>query len=424
MLALPERHNGRYLFTVQGGAAGFVPDPTESHLKAGYAIASTDKGVVTPHGLDFSFRANKAMELDWAHRGVHVAAVATQELARGYYPSARLYRYVMGCSGGGDGTLTEAEMYPDDFDAHVAGAMNTDYPYGTTVTWAAIGQRVNRVEDAWISRDEYRRIHNVLLKQFDADDGASDGLVWDPRVIELDRKALNFLSDAQFGTLQLIQDGVRDREGNWLSPGFWLANPVMFPNFLTGRTPPPWETQQDQPGGVIVADTSSKASHGSDFSYVTDVDFDSPESVAGAFGPGTKFDHTRLAKLKQAGHKLILWVGAAEEAVSPQQIVGYTEKASVTFGAGTRETFLRTFIVPGMHHCSRGDGAPTDTVPRMLEVAQAWVEDGRAPDAVTLSNDTRTFRLCPYPQRSVFEGGVENPNALDVNDAKNWRCQS
>src|SRR5688572_5537184 len=55
MLALPENWSGRYLFTVQGGAAGFVPDPTEGHLRQGFAIASTDKGV---HVRDFTFRSD------------------------------------------------------------------------------------------------------------------------------------------------------------------------------------------------------------------------------------------------------------------------------------------------------------------------------------------------------------------------------
>src|SRR5215510_4663797 len=64
MVAAPQNWNGRFLFTVQGGAAGFVPDPAPEHLNEGYAIGSTDKGVVTSNILDFSFRSNPAMDLD------------------------------------------------------------------------------------------------------------------------------------------------------------------------------------------------------------------------------------------------------------------------------------------------------------------------------------------------------------------------
>lgn len=452
MLAVPEKWNGRYLFTVQGGAAGFIPDPTAPHLQEGYAIASTDKGVRTAHILDFSFRSNPAMDLDWAHRGTHVSAVATQALARSYYGREKIYRYVMGCSGGGDGTLTEAEMYPSDFDAHIAGAMNTDWPYGTTLNWAVIAQRVNKVAGSWISPAEYEQVRSAMLAKYDSSDGAVDGLIWDPRVIKLDaadRQALNFLSDAQFGTLQLITSDIRNSKGEVMATGFLLGNPVKWPNFLTGRTAPPWANQQAFPAGFIVADTSSKAQEGPRFSYLTDVDFTNlGDKVPGM--EATKFDHKKLAGLQQQGHKLILWVGAAEEAVSPKQILGYTDRASATYGA-ERENFLRTFVVPGLHHCSTGEGAPTDTPDKMLKAAERWVELGEAPKDVILSNtaaDTgtgipqsmrpglavdapagaaaapRTYRICPYPQRSVFVGGVDNAQKLDVRDAKNWRCQA
>lgn len=457
MLAVPRNWNGRYLFTVQGGAAGFIPDPTAPHLQEGYAIASTDKGVVTSHILDFSFRANPAMDLDWAHRGTHVAAVATQALARSYYDRDKLYRYVMGCSGGGDGTLTEAEMYPTDFDAHIAGAMNTDWPYGTTLNWAVIAQRVNKVPGSWISQQEYDRIHDTLLAKYDARDSAVDNLIWDPRIIKLDasdRKALSFLSEPQFGTLKLIASAIRNAKGDELAPAFWLGNVKMFPIFLTGRTAPPWPNQSAFPAGFVVADTSAKAQEGPTFSLINDVDFTKVvDKVPGI--EGTKFDHKRLAGLARAGHKLILWTGTAEEAVAPGQIVGYTERLQKTYGAAA-PSFQRTFLVPGLHHCSRGDNAPTDTVDKMLKAAQTWVEEGQAPSAVILSNSqpeqsgrdaggipasmmkgldrsiieaqsavtaARTYKLCAYPQRSVFKGGANNPRKLNVNDAANWECK-
>lgn len=382
--------------------------------------------MVTSGGLDFSFQSNPAMSLDWAHRGVHVATEATQGIAKAYYRKPKLNRYAMGCSGGGDGTLIEAETYPQDFDAYIGGAMNTDYRYGTTLVWAAIGQRVNKDLGAWISQAEYDRVYAALLAKYDASDGAVDGLIWDPRVIKLDagdRQTLSFLSDAQFGTLQLIANGVRSTSGQVLAPGFWLGNVKMFPAFLTGKTVPPWKTQAEQPAGFIVADTSSRARAGADFNIITDVDFAKLGDGELKWIEATKFDHKKLAGVRDAGAKLILWVGSGEEAVSEQQILGYTERASETYGA-QRETFQRTFVVPGMHHCGRGDNAPTDTVMKMLEAAQVWVEQGKAPDDVVLSSSAtgRTYRLCPYPKRSVFKGGVDNPGKLDVNDAKNWSC--
>lgn len=443
MLALPAEHNGRYLFTVQGGAAGFVPDPTAPHLREGYAIASTDKGTRVAHGLDFSFRSDPAMDLDWAHRGVHVAAVATQKLTRDFYGVGALPRYAMGCSGGGDGTLTEAEMYPADFDAYIPGAMNTDWAYGTTLQWGNIANYVHAHPESWISPEQYDRIFQVMLDRYDAADSAVDGLVWDPRAIQLDgkdRQALNFLSDAQFELLRVIRAGVRDKDGNLLAPGFWLANPKEFPRFLTGMTPPPWTDPEQYPAGFMVADTSSKAIEGNDFSFIDDVDFQNIGAVPKGIDI-TKFDHHKLAKLRDSGAKMIMWVGGAEEAVSPWQVLGYTDRAQITYGP-EKSSFFRTFVVPGLHHCFRGDNAPTDAVDKFLKAAQRWVEDGQAPDEIVLTNElfdmpargtypavkakpaTRSYLLCPYPQRSVFKGGPDNANGLDVADAKNWRCEA
>ena len=84
---------------------------------------------------------------------------------------------------------------------------------------------------------------------------------------------------------------------------------------------------------------------------------------------------------------------------------------------------MRLFLVSGLHHCSRGEGAPTDTPQKMLQAAQAWVEQGVAPDSVVVSNPTRTFLLCSHPKRSRFNGGIENSDKLDINDANNWSCQ-
>ena len=66
----------------------------------------------------------------------------------------------------------------------------------------------------------------MLLSEYDAVDGAIDGLIWEPTKIEPNREAVSFLSDAQFGTLALLQERL------------WLANVTRFPVFNTGRGPP------------------------------------------------------------------------------------------------------------------------------------------------------------------------------------------
>ena len=448
MVALPDEHNERYFFTIQGGAAAFVPDPSPMHLDQGYAVASTDKGVKAAHILDFSFRNDPAMSLDWAYRGVHVAAVATQALTREYYSSDTLYRYAAGCSGGGDGTLSSAEMYPEDFDGFIGAAMTTA-PLEINHFWGAIAQRLHQQPESWISPEEYEQIHTVLLEKFDGLDGAEDGLIWYANNIILERDDFDFLNDEQFGLLQFMQAGLKPEKDTFY-PGFWLANVTENPRFLTGHTPPPWETFQDQPAGFIVTDTGAKAINGPDYNVLDEIDYsDRDQLIADRNLQQSKgrhaFDPARLSALKQSGGKLILWTGMAEQAVPPGNIVTYTEALDDLHGAGERESFVRTFLVPGLHHCFGGDCAPTDTPDKMLEAAAAWVEDGQAPDAVILSNPvraavagerqglamggevteaaTRTYKICSFPQRARFVGGLDNPEDLDVSNAENWVCE-
>ncbi len=257
MMALPDSFNGRYLFTAQGGAAGFVPDPTEEHLRLGYAIASTDKGVTGTHLFDFSFRSNEAQSLDWSHRGAHVA------------------------------------------------------------------------------RSPPRRSRGRITRS---------------------------------------QRGI----------GTSLA------------------ARAARPAGFIVEDTTSKALNGSTYDLLTDADYSGRSTT-----PSQPTDVTRLARIQEKGSKLLLWIGMADEAIPPQGFVNYLEDLNREYGVDR----------------SRGEGAPTDTPQKMLQAAQAWVEEGVAPDSVVVSNPTRTFLLCSHPKRSRFNGGIENSDKLDINDANNWSCQ-
>jgi feruloyl esterase len=306
----------------------------------------------------------------------------------------------------------------------------------------------------------------VILDRYDTADGAADGLIWDPTVIELDRKALGFLNDAQFRSLQIIQDGIDAGKGAYY-PGFWMSNPSGFTSFLFGMKRPPWgpgDRAPAVPAGWVVAETGSKAVRGADFNFVTDFDFDDPDQLLEdrrlntAKGRET-FSPEQLKGLQKGGGKLILWSGSADQAVPPANLVDFTRKADKVFGEKERSRFIRTFYAPGMFHCIGGVGHPTNVPDVMLEAAAKWVETDKAPDFVVANADPkaslftelvgannspdsaasearlkamqaamakmepRSYLLCPWPQRSVFKGGVANPDKLDVRDANNWRCE-
>jgi feruloyl esterase len=114
-------------------------------------------------------------------------------------------------------------------------------------------------------------------------------------------------------------------------------------------------------------------------------------------------------------------------------------------GLGETQSFMRLYMVPGMHHSFLGPGAnffgqvelssfggrssdsdPRDPQHNIFTVLEEWVEHGRAPDAIIATkyvNDLdhsqgikMTRPLCPYPQFAKYKG------TGDTNDATNFVC--
>lgn len=453
MIALPQRWNGRYLMVIPGGSAGYIVNPSREHIRAGYAVATTDKGSHSTGALDMSFRADPGRSEDYAHRGAHVAAVATQAIARGYYARARMPRYIMGCSGGGVSTLMEAERYPGDADGFiVGGAPSSAY---VQTFWAAIAQHVARDPARWISPAEMTRVGQVIMERFDGTDGARDGLIWDPTRVRLTRDLFPFLSDAQYSTLELLAKGLPAIEGSEVSaPGYWLANPSLLGPIGLGTAPPPWDAATRPPlfGSTVL---SMKALRGEDYDALTQMDFADPRAReaeraiwdrVGGYG----YDPAHLDAMARGGGKLMMWAGASDEAIPPAYTADYSAGVRARYGAASQD-FFQGFLVPGMFHCRGGEGSPTDVSPALLEAMQRWVEEGRRPAEILMSNRPyalelnstsntamyvsgmstqkpaetpeeapaqRSYRICALPAVAQFTGAAGS----DVRDARNWRC--
>jgi feruloyl esterase len=92
---------------------------------------------------------------------------------------------------------------------------------------------------------------------------------------------------------------------------------------------------------------------------------------------------------------LIVYVGSADALISPMASLAYYRRAARRMGglAATR-SFARLFAVPGMQHCQGGlapasfgqawvaPGLRPDPRHDVRAALEAWVEQGRAPDAL------------------------------------------
>jgi feruloyl esterase len=112
-----------------------------------------------------------------------------------------------------------------------------------------------------------------------------------------------------------------------------------------------------------------------------------------------------LGAFKSGGHKLLMWHGWSDPALSALATIDYYEQVQRR-DANLREYF-RMFMMPGVLHCGGGPGP--DNVDWASIIAD-WVERERAPDRIVARKlgpggvVTRSRPLCPYPQHAVYDG--------------------
>ena len=132
-LGLPVRWNGKFYFQGVGGLAGTIGS-LNTGLTRGYASASTDTGHTTD---DPTWGQDRAKEIDYGHRGTHVATVAAKALTAAAYGRPLQQAYFNGCSNGGRQALMEVQRYPEDFTGIIAGdpAMGTPMQVGRALVY-------------------------------------------------------------------------------------------------------------------------------------------------------------------------------------------------------------------------------------------------------------------------------------------------
>lgn len=351
-----------------------------------FAIASTDMG---HQGNGGAFGLDPQKRADFAHRGVHLTAQASKTLIEAFYGRQPAYSYFSGCSDGGREALVEAQRYPDDFDGIVAGApaMNFQVQNSLLHGWQA---QVNKGPDgrAVLLANRLPLLHAAVLAQCDTLDGHQDGLLSDPRVCSFDPASIQCaegqstaqcLTPAEVNTVRRLYAGPRDAEtGERLAvggpqPGSELGWAGVFvPETADGRIFS--ETIALDALRYLVFEQADPTFQLSELAF-TAATFDRlrPRHPL--------FDSTNpdLSAFARKGGKLILWHGWSDQHISPINTIAYHEALQDRLGRRQVQTFERLYLVPGMYHCSGGEG-PSEI--DLLTPIMQWVERGDAPDAI------------------------------------------
>ena len=392
----------RYLQTGCGGLCGNLridvgaADGCPTVQATGFVVASTDMG---HSGMSAEWTRDPQKAADFAYRGVHLTAVAAKALIRAYYGRSQRFSYFSGCSDGGREGLVEAQRFPQEFDGIVAGApaMNFQVQNSLFHGWQA---RSNTGADARpiLVAGRLAILHRAVLAACDRLDGQQDGLISAPGQCRFDpatavcragQVTAGCLTAAEAAVARKFYDGPRDPgSGVRLTQG----GPQYGSELAWAGVYVPQSTNQPIFSSMIV-DSSSRLI----FSGETPVTADTLTFDQATFDRLRErhalFDATSpdLSGFEAGGGKLILFHGWSDPHISPINTIAYHEAVRRRMGAKA-DGFERLYLMPGMYHCSGGEGpAQFD----LLSAVMAWVETGRAPDAI----QTRTQ---PAGQSSQF----------------------
>jgi feruloyl esterase len=411
-LWLPETGwNGKFLQVGNGGAAGaIVYPPLAETLLRGYAVANTDTGHQAAGG-DFSWASGHPEKVtDYAYRAVHELTLAARALTTAHYGQAPNRSYWNGCSTGGRQGLMEAQRFPDDYDAIIAGA-----PANNWVPLMSFSIEVSRnmTGPNGLGVDKLGLLKEAAIAQCDALDGVADRVIGAPAQCRFDPASLACgtaaagmcLSPTEVAAAQRIYAGVVDRSGTTLFPGTGPASEPLWAAYAS----PQFKIGVDYFRHVVAQDPSWDPAE-----FDVDRDVARAEEVDGGATRATDPD---LSAFIARGGKLLLYHGTTDGLIPYANTENYYRSVVAELGTQTIANQLRFFPVPGMDHCAGGEGAFAID---WLGALERWDADNVAPDSLPASRPPGTTPMtrlvCAYPQSARYTGSGSPA------DAANWTC--
>jgi feruloyl esterase len=410
--------NGKFQAVGNGGWAGVISYSAMAlALEHGYATASTDTGHV---GATGGFALGHPEKLtDFGYRAMHEMTVKAKAIVAAFYGDPPKMSYWNGCSTGGRQGLKEAQRFPDDYDAIIAGASaNPRTHLSTWQIWLAQG--ILKDPPNHIPASKYPVIHKAVIEACDATDGLKDGLLNDPTLCHFDPKvieckegdAATCLTTAQVEAVRRMYTAPKNpRTNQEIFPPVEPGSELGWSMLLAG--PEPFSAATDQYRYVVFKDPSwdwRTLNFDSDVALADKIDNDTINAI-----------DPNLRPFLARGGKLLMYHGWADPGVAPRASVNYYKTAVDTLGGETKTSdSIRLFMVPGMGHCGGGEGPNAFD---MMSALEQWKERGRTPVRIVAAHRTagkvdRTRPLCPYPQVAKYKG------TGSIDDEANFTCES
>jgi feruloyl esterase len=411
---MPDVWNGKFLALGNGGWAGSISfSAMATGLAAGYAVASNDTGHT---GGSAAFAVgHREKVVDFAWRAMHEMTVIAKAVIETFYERAPDLSYYQGCSTGGRQGMMEAQLFPADFDAIIAGApVNNQLALNATQLDSMV--RFLKNPELMLSRDKVELVQNAVLAACEANDRVEDGFLNNPLACGFDPKSLQCksrrdtvgcLTRDQVSSVERVYAGVMSESGRLLYPGH--AKGFELGWRIPGPGAEPTALQTDATRYLVYEDENWDWR-----------EFDLERDLLLALDKAGYIEalDTDLSEFKARGGKILFYHGWHDPGPSPLNTIGYYNDVLATMGPN-QDDWMRLFLVPGMGHCGGGIGPDQADY---LGAVEDWVEDGVAPARITASRVRQgevdmTRPLCPYPQVATWDG------TGDPNDTASFSCR-
>jgi feruloyl esterase len=310
--------------------------------------------------------------------------------------------------------MMEAQKYPEDFDAIIAGAPVYNQIH-LNVSQVSLQVDMLREPSRLVPPAKVSLFANAVMAACDEKDGVKDSIVSEPRSCKFDPAILlckdgdaaDCLTRVQVDNAKSVYQSVLTDKGEPVypgrSPGFesgWrIPTPGQALNPLFGDAPR-YIGRQDANWDVMT------------FNLETDL------ALALKNGGVVEANDPDLTKFKARGGKLLLYHGWADPGPAPENTINYYEAVKKKLGA-SQEDWMRLFLLPGVGHCGGGVGPDQAD---FLGAMEQWKEGGSAPDQILATRragrgqSEMTRPLCPFPQVARYT------NSGSTSDAKNFKC--
>jgi len=310
--------------------------------------------------------------------------------------------------------MMEAQKYPEDFDAIIAGAPVYNMMH-LNVSQVALEVGMLRQPATIVPAAKVSLFAGAVLGACDEKDGVKDNIVSDPRSCKFDPSVLvckegdgaDCLTRAQAENAKSAYGPVTTSKGEIVYPG-------RSPGFESGwRIPTP-----GQPLNPLFGDAPRYVGRQDANWDVMTFDLETDLALALKNGGFVEANDPDLSKFKARGGKLLLYHGWADPGPAPENTINYYEAVKNKLGA-KQDDWMRLYLLPGVGHCGGGVGPDQAD---FLGAMEQWKESGKAPEQIVATRrpgrgqSELSRPLCPFPQVARYS------NSGSTSDAKNFTC--